>query len=148
MFEDLLQANRRYATSAPREFDGYAHARIAVVTCMDSRLLPLHMIGLFVGEAKILRTPGAHFTPVALNGCILGVRSAGFRDAVRRNQMRQLPIGLYFSAHRSIFLSGRTHERRPESYDSTHDPQRWRRCAPSRPRGRRHHSSRAVTWAL
>ena len=73
MFEDLLQANRRYATSAPREFDGYAHAGIAVVTCMDSRLQPLHMIGLFVGEAKILRTPGAHVTPDALNGCILGV---------------------------------------------------------------------------
>ena len=73
MFDDLIAANRRYATSAPRGFDGYAHAGVAVVTCMDSRLQPLEMIGLFHGEAKILRTPGAHVTPDALNGCILAV---------------------------------------------------------------------------
>lgn len=72
-FEDLLAANRRYATSAPRNFDGYAHAGIAVVTCMDSRLQPLEMIGLFLGEAKILRTPGGHVTEDALNGCALAV---------------------------------------------------------------------------
>lgn len=72
-FEDLLATNRRYATSAPKNFDGIAHAGIAVVTCMDSRLQPLEMLGLFVGEAKILRTPGGHVTPDALVGCILGV---------------------------------------------------------------------------
>lgn len=72
-FDDLLAANRRYANSAPRNFDGYAHAGIAVVTCMDSRLQPLEMIGLFLGEAKILRTPGGHVTQDAMNGCILGV---------------------------------------------------------------------------
>ncbi len=73
MFDDLLDANRRYATSAPRNFDGYAHAGVAVVTCMDSRLQPLEMIGLMLGEAKILRTPGGHVTADALNGCVLGV---------------------------------------------------------------------------
>ncbi|MFZ0529274.1 MAG: carbonic anhydrase [Propionicimonas sp.] len=72
-FADLVAANRRYATSAPRNFDGYAHAGVAVVTCMDSRLQPLEMLGLFLGEAKILRTPGGHVTPDALNGCVLGV---------------------------------------------------------------------------
>lgn len=72
-FEDLLESNRRYATSAPRNFDGYAHAGVAVVTCMDSRLQPLEMLGLFLGEAKILRTPGGHVTPDALMGCVLGV---------------------------------------------------------------------------
>jgi len=72
-FDDLLAANRRYATSAPRNFDGYAHAGVAVVTCMDSRLQPLEMIGLFLGEAKILRTPGGHVTADALNGCVLAV---------------------------------------------------------------------------
>lgn len=73
-FDDLIQANQRYATSAPRNFDGYAHAGIAVVTCMDSRLQPLEMLGLFLGEAKILRTPGGHVTPDALLGCALGVQ--------------------------------------------------------------------------
>ncbi len=72
-FDDLLAANRRYANSAPRNFDGFAHAGIALVTCMDSRLQPLDMVGLFVGEAKILRTPGGHVTPDALAGCVLAV---------------------------------------------------------------------------
>lgn len=72
-FDDLLAANRRYATSAPRNFDGYAHAGVAVVTCMDSRLQPLEMLGLFLGEAKILRTPGGHVSDDALNGCVLAV---------------------------------------------------------------------------
>jgi len=71
-FDDLLAANARYATQAPREFDGIAHAGIAVVTCMDSRLQPLEMLGLFLGEAKILRTPGGRVTPNALVGCVLG----------------------------------------------------------------------------
>lgn len=71
-FDDLLAANARYATQAPRGFDGIAHAGIAVVTCMDSRLQPLEMLGLFLGEAKILRTPGGRVTPDALVGCVLG----------------------------------------------------------------------------
>ncbi|MFV0405496.1 MAG: beta-class carbonic anhydrase [Propioniciclava sp.] len=72
-FDDLLARNRRYAATAPKGFDGIAHAGVAVVTCMDSRLQPLEMIGLFVGEAKIMRTPGGHVTPDALAGCVLGV---------------------------------------------------------------------------
>ncbi|MBI4900328.1 MAG: carbonic anhydrase [Actinobacteria bacterium] len=71
-FDDLLAANARYSTQAPRNFDGIAHAGIAVVTCMDSRLQPLEMLGLFLGEAKILRTPGGRVTPDALVGCVLG----------------------------------------------------------------------------
>lgn len=71
-FDDLLAANARYATSAPHGFDGIAHAGVLIVTCMDSRLQPLEMVGLFLGEAKILRTPGGHVTPDALAGCILG----------------------------------------------------------------------------
>jgi carbonic anhydrase len=72
-FDDLLAANVRYSTQAPRNFDGIAHAGIAVVTCMDSRLQPLEMLGLYLGEAKILRTPGGRVTPDALIGCVLGV---------------------------------------------------------------------------
>jgi carbonic anhydrase len=71
-FDDLLAANTRYSTQAPRNFDGIAHAGIAVVNCMDSRLQPLEMMGLFLGEAKILRTPGGRVTPDALVGCVLG----------------------------------------------------------------------------
>ena len=72
-FSDLIAANRRYGNSAPRNFDGIAHAGVGIVTCMDSRLQPLEMMGLFLGEAKILRTPGGHVTEDALRGLVLGV---------------------------------------------------------------------------
>jgi carbonic anhydrase len=44
-----------------------------MVTCMDSRIVPLAMIGLNFGDAKIIRTPGGRVTQSALIGCIAGV---------------------------------------------------------------------------
>ena len=77
-FDDLLTRNRGYAASfSLNGFDGIAHAGVAMVTCMDSRIEPLEMIGLKVGDAKILRTPGGRLTPDALIGCILGVHLLG-----------------------------------------------------------------------
>ncbi len=73
-FDDLLAANREYAKSfALAGFDGIAHAGVAMITCMDSRLEPLEMIGLKTGAAKIIRSPGGRLTEDALVGCILGV---------------------------------------------------------------------------
>lgn len=73
-FDDLLAANARYADVFQlKGFDGIARAGIAMVTCMDSRLEPLEMIGLRVGDAKILRTPGGHVGSAVLRGCILAV---------------------------------------------------------------------------
>lgn len=77
-FDDLLAANERYAASfADGGFDGIAHAGVLIVTCMDSRIDPLHMVGLRMGDAKILRTPGAQLTDDALRGCILGAHLLG-----------------------------------------------------------------------
>ncbi len=72
-FADLLAANRRYARSFPHGFDGIAHEGVLMLTCMDSRIEPLEMVGLRVGEAKILRTPGGRLTEAALAGIVLGV---------------------------------------------------------------------------
>ncbi|CAI9408685.1 beta-class carbonic anhydrase [Aestuariimicrobium sp. T2.26MG-19.2B] len=73
-FDDLLAANQSYAQGfSDGGFDGIARAGVAVVTCMDSRIEPLAMLGLKLGDAKILRTPGGRITPDALIGCILGV---------------------------------------------------------------------------
>ncbi len=72
-FDDLLAANARYSRTAPRGFDGIAHEGVLILTCMDSRLEPLAMVGLRVGEAKILRTPGGRLTPDSLAGMVMGV---------------------------------------------------------------------------
>jgi carbonic anhydrase len=72
-FDDLLAANATFAeTFDLAGFDGVAHAGIAIVTCMDSRIDPLRMLGLVPGDAKIFRNPGGRVTPQALEALVLG----------------------------------------------------------------------------
>ena len=79
-FDDLLAANRRYAeTFALSGFDGVAHAGVAIVTCMDSRIDPLGIVGLEPGDAKIFRNPGGRVTPQALEALVLGVHLLNVR---------------------------------------------------------------------
>lgn len=73
-FEDLLAANQQFANHFGLSgFDGVAHAGVAMVTCMDSRIQPLAMIGLEPGDAKILRNPGGRVTDQALVALVMGV---------------------------------------------------------------------------
>jgi carbonic anhydrase len=73
-FDDLLAANAAYASDFEGgDFDGIAHAGVAIVTCMDSRIDPLRMLGLQHGDAKIFRNPGGRVTPQALEALVLGV---------------------------------------------------------------------------
>jgi carbonic anhydrase len=79
-FEDLLAANRDFAADFQLAgFDGVAHAGVAIVTCMDSRIDPLRMLGLQAGDAKIFRNPGGRITPQALEALVLGVHLLGVR---------------------------------------------------------------------
>ena len=73
-FGDLVAANAEYADHFDEgDFDGIAHAGVAIVTCMDSRIDPLRMLGLRHGDAKIFRNPGGRVTPQALEALVLGV---------------------------------------------------------------------------
>lgn len=72
-FDDLLAANRQYAENHEGGFDGIARAGVLMVTCMDSRIDPLAMIGLREGDAKILRNPGGRVTDQVLVAIVLGV---------------------------------------------------------------------------
>jgi carbonic anhydrase len=73
-FDDLLANNQLFAKHFDLQgFDGVAHAGVLLVTCMDSRIAPLEMVGLTFGDAKIIRTPGGRVTTSALAGCVAGV---------------------------------------------------------------------------
>src|SRR3712207_6195882 len=73
-FDDLLAANRDFAADFTLSgFDGVAHAGVAIVTCMDSRIDPLGMLGLKPGDAKIFRNPGGRVTPQAMEALVLAV---------------------------------------------------------------------------
>ncbi|WP_130865350.1 beta-class carbonic anhydrase [Acidipropionibacterium timonense] len=77
-FDDLLAGNARYAQSfSTPEMPGRAAKGVGVVCCMDCRLDPLAMLGLELGDAKVLRTPGGRVTPDAHVGLIVGSHVLG-----------------------------------------------------------------------
>lgn len=74
-FQDLLEANQTYAASFhPTGMTGIARAGVAMVTCMDSRIDPLAIVGLKCGDAKILRSPGGRVAPWTMTGLALAVQ--------------------------------------------------------------------------
>ena len=71
-FDDVLAANERYAQGFTLEgVSGRAAKRLAVLTCMDSRIDPLAMLGLRPGDAKILRNAGARVTRDVLDTLVV-----------------------------------------------------------------------------
>jgi len=78
MFEDLLEANRRYRTEFHDSgLPGTAAKGLAVLTCIDSRIDPLAMLGLQPGDAKIVRNAGARVTDDALRSLVLAANLLG-----------------------------------------------------------------------
>ena len=77
-FEDVLAANEGY--SARFENTGLqarAARGLGVLTCMDSRIDPLGMLGLSPGDAKILRNAGARVTDDVLRTLVLASQLLG-----------------------------------------------------------------------
>lgn len=71
-FADLLAANGEFVGTFSRaELTGKAAKGLAIVTCMDSRIAPLEIMGLRPGDAKILRNAGARVTEDVLRTLVL-----------------------------------------------------------------------------
>ena len=71
-FNDLLDANRGFSKSFQHsELTGTALKGLAIVTCMDSRISPLAVVGMQAGDAKILRNAGARVTDDVLRTLVL-----------------------------------------------------------------------------
>ena len=71
-FDDVLAANEAYAHGFRLAgLEPSAAKGLAVLTCMDSRIEPLAMLGLEPGDAKILRNAGARVTDDVLRTLVL-----------------------------------------------------------------------------
>ena len=77
-FSDVLAANAEYARTFPHAgLEPKAANGLAIVTCMDSRIEPLTMLGLKPGDAKILRNAGARVTDEVLRTLVVAVHMLG-----------------------------------------------------------------------
>jgi carbonic anhydrase len=72
-FADVLAANGAFAQQYQRnDLEARAAKGLGVLTCIDSRIDPLAMLGLAPGDAKILRNAGARVTDDVLRTLVLG----------------------------------------------------------------------------
>lgn len=77
-FADVLAANEKFAeTFSAQELTGTAREGLAIVTCMDSRVVPLSIVGMEVGDVKILRNAGARVTDDVLRTLVLATHLLG-----------------------------------------------------------------------
>jgi carbonic anhydrase len=71
-FGDVLAANAAFAADYQLGgVEAIAAKGLTVLTCMDSRIDPLRMLGLARGDAKILRNAGARVTDDVLRTLVL-----------------------------------------------------------------------------
>ena len=77
-FKDALEANDEYIKSFKySDLTGVAQRGLAIVTCMDSRINPLSVVGMKSGDAKILRNAGARVTDDVLRTLVLATYLLG-----------------------------------------------------------------------
>jgi hypothetical protein len=75
-FSDVLASNAQFVNGFQHsELTGTARKGLAIVTCMDSRISPLAVVGMQAGDAKILRNAGvanscARFLPARREPCV------------------------------------------------------------------------------
>jgi len=71
-FSDVLAANAAYEHSfESSHLTGKAAQGLAIITCMDSRISPLAIVGMGPGDVKILRNAGARVTDDVLRTLVL-----------------------------------------------------------------------------
>jgi len=77
-FKDALAANDEYIkTFKYSDLTGTAQRGLAIVTCMDSRINPLSVVGMKSGDAKILRNAGGRVTEDVLRTLVLATYLLG-----------------------------------------------------------------------
>ncbi len=97
-FADVLAANAAFAADfALAGLEPRAAKGLGVLTCMDSRIDPLAMLGLSPGDAKILRNAGARVTDDVLRTLVLADHLLGVN--------RFMVV-----AHSNCRMAGRTEE--------------------------------------
>ncbi|MFM8651362.1 MAG: beta-class carbonic anhydrase [Acidimicrobiaceae bacterium] len=103
-FADIVSSNTQFVKNFQDEhLTGTARRGLAIVTCMDSRINPLAVVGMKSGDAKILRNAGARVTDDMLRTLILATYLFGVeRVLVMPHTDCRMASGDEESIHRSI----------------------------------------------
>jgi carbonic anhydrase len=81
--DDAIAANERFATdSPPAPLAVQPRRRLAVVTCMDSRIDVFAALGLGNGEAHVLRNAGGVVSDDVIRSLAISQRKLGTREVM------------------------------------------------------------------
>lgn len=82
VYEELVRANERYAEGFQAgDLPSPPARRVAVVTCMDARLVPSRLLGLEEGDAHVIANAGGR-APDALRSLVVSQRLLGTNEVV------------------------------------------------------------------
>jgi carbonic anhydrase len=83
VIDELVANNQAFAPSLPaRHLDVRPSRRLAIVTCMDSRLDVFAALGLREGEAHVLRNAGGIITDDVIRSLAVSQRRLGTREVM------------------------------------------------------------------
>jgi carbonic anhydrase len=83
VIDELVANNEAYASALPsRHLDVRPSRRLAIVTCMDSRLNVFAALGLGAGEAHVLRNAGGVITDDVIRSLAVSQRRLGTREVM------------------------------------------------------------------
>lgn len=104
-FSDLTFANQEFVAGFVSDgLSGRAARGLAIVTCMDSRIAPLAIVGMKPGDAKILRNAGARVTEDVLRTLVLATHLLGVkRVLVMPHSDCRMASGSEPEIHQAIF---------------------------------------------
>ena len=104
-FADVLSANARYAEDfEDSHLTGRALRGLAIVTCIDSRVEPLSIVGMGPGDVKIIRNAGARVTDDVLRTLVLATHLLGVnRILVMPHTDCRMASGTEAEVHAAIF---------------------------------------------
>ncbi|MEV4508934.1 carbonic anhydrase [Dactylosporangium sp. NPDC049525] len=80
--DHLIHANERYASTFPGPRPLRPRLRLAVISCMDSRLDLFGALGLEIGDAHLIRNAGGLPTEEVLRSLAISQRRLGTREIV------------------------------------------------------------------
>lgn len=82
-FENFMRANQAYvALHGEEHLPIKPKTRVAIVTCMDSRLHVAQALGLALGDAHILRNAGGRVTEDMIRSLVISQQQMGTREIV------------------------------------------------------------------
>ncbi|MGO1544701.1 MAG: beta-class carbonic anhydrase [Gulosibacter sp.] len=80
--EEMIVANKEYASTYPGPRPLRPSREVAVVACMDSRLRIFGLLGLELGEAHIIRNAGGVISDDMIRSLTISQRMLGTREII------------------------------------------------------------------